>query len=264
MSNSLQIQAGVLIYDSSDLPKTISTFFTNHRALQAKHAAFPQQLCIAPLLQELGPIGMALACLIVWNGPRTPKVAEWINSVAALAPLLPGTPEPYALVNTTTAKAFVDYATSLIPPEVTGTTHAVSITEYTPEVVDVLTKHVAKIKNGLVGGFNIHTLRPESPSVLSDVPDSVVPYRKPQIIFEILGFGADEVSAAPSVAWATELRNLLIRTDAALPASYLALTAPEFVDLDKIYGDARLAELMAIKGEYDPNNVFRYTVPRLV
>lgn len=200
----------------------------------------------------------------MWNGPRTPEGAEWIDRVAALAPLLPGTPDPRASIGTTTAKTFVNYATSLIPPEVIGTTHAVSVTEYTPEVVDVLTEHVAKIKNGLVGGFNIHTLRPESPSVSSDVPDSVVPYRQPQIIFEILGFGTDEASAAPSVAWATELRNLLIKTDAALPASYLPLTAPEFVDLDKIYGEVRLGELQAIKGEYDPKGVFRHTVPRLV
>lgn len=229
-----------------------------------KYTELPRQLCIQPLVCPIGPFGVVTACLLIWNGEATAETFNWIDYVAGLAPLMPGLPEARSLVNLTTAHLFCIYMTEMLPRSVVGTAQAVSVKEYSPQVVEVLAKLTGALPEGFAGGFNIHTLRAESPSCSASVPDSVVPYRIPQAIFEIAGFASEEVFAGGCVEWAAELRKQLIETDAALPASYLALTAPEFIDLDKIYGKERLENLRRIKSEVDPNGVFANTVPRLV
>lgn len=168
---------------------------------------------------------------------------------------MPGLPEARSLVTLTTAQLFCIYMTEMLPRAVVGTAQAVSVKEYSPQVVEVLAKLTSALPEGFTGGFNIHTLRAESPSCSAIVPDSIVPYRTPQAIFEIAGFASEEVFTASCVEWAAELRKQLNETDAALPASYFALTAPEFIELDKIYGEERLEELRRIKSEFDPKGV---------
>lgn len=224
----------------------------------------PIELCLMPFYLIDAKFGPTMAVDFIWTGPVTGNYHSWLKLVAGLAPLMCGELQPWDSIKETSSKGFVDLYTQGLPRTVHGNTQAVSITHYSPQVVSVLAEMAAALPKGSSGGFNTHTIRRESPACLPARSNhSVAPYRRPQVIFEILGFGAEEQSAAECVAWAREFRNRLSNTDAALPASYLALSAPEFVDLAKIYHSGRLAELERLKEAYDPNGVFKHTLPRL-
>lgn len=110
-------------------------------------------------------------------------------------------------------------------------------------------------------GF-ICTLRADGPSCSNDVPDAVVPFRAPQTVLEILGFGQDEESSKATAQWARETRDVIYNSDDAMEGTYLPLTAPEVLYLEKVYGE-KWAELQGLKAEYDPDGVFKYAVPAL-
>lgn len=68
--------------------------------------------------------------------------------------------------------------------------------------------------------------------------------------------------SAEASAWALEARNELRSLNESRKSTYLPFTAPEFLCLEDIYGD-QLAELKRIKREYDPDNFFNNTIPKL-
>lgn len=109
----------------------------------------------------------------------------------------------------------------------------------------------------------MHILRADSPSCSDDVPASVLPYRKPHIMLEILDYGSDDESSKKTARWALEARNRFFASKNSMRGTYLPLTAPEFLDLDKTYGN-NLSELKRIKAEVDPNGVFKHTIPALI
>lgn len=105
-------------------------------------------------------------------------------------------------------------------------------------------------------------LRIDSPSCSKDVPDAVLPFRAPQTVLEILGFGQDEESSKETAQWARETRDVIYNSQDAMEGTYLPLTAPEVLDLEKVYGE-KWAELKGLKAEHDPDGVFKYAVPGL-
>lgn len=215
-----------------------------------------------PMVMPSPAEGMALGCAFVWNGPASEEMEQWVNRVANLAPRMPGGPDPHTTVNNTTALAFSQLVTKLLAPTIRGRCQAVSLTHYSSSVVTSLSKLLANIPAGSTGGINVHMLRSESPACSTDVPDSVCPYREPQILIELLGYGKDEHSISENSAWAVEARDKLSSSDAARKSIYLPFVAPDVLSLEDAYGD-KLIELRRIKNEYDPQNIFRNTIPCL-
>ncbi|TWU72885.1 hypothetical protein ED733_004143 [Metarhizium rileyi] len=259
-----EIQSGMLLHDSTDMRKAISTFFTNFAALLDEHQGeLPSKLTVLPgVLPALG-FGPVSGVIIVWNGPVDDESKEWIGRIASLAPLMPGTPGVDAAIMTTTAYGFTQYLNSMLPATVTGRCHTANVSSFTPEVIDNLAESAATIPAGFTGGLNMHMLRANSPSCSGHVPDSVLPCRKPHIMLELLGFGSDEESSNQAAQWALEARNRFVNCKSSTGSTYLPLTAPEFLDLERTYGD-KLAELKNIKAEVDPDGVFQHTVPALI
>lgn len=223
----------------------------------------PAELSIQPYYVDKGPPAPYLALQFVWTGPLTPECNIWLQDVANLAPLKSQIPDSAFSFRRTTVRDIVAVRTLTLARTVFGRTHAVSITHYSPQVVSVLADMLSVLPRGSAGGIGTWDICKASPSCSLNHPDSVSPYRTPQIVVEMLGFGVDDISGPACVAWGLELRNRLARTDAALPVSYLPLTAPEFADLEKIYGD-NLAELKKLKKEYDANGVFCHALPSLI
>lgn len=151
----------------------------------------------------------------------------------------------------------------MLPGTVTGKCHSASVSSFTPEVIANLAESAAKTPAGCSGGINMHMLRADSPSCSRDVPASVLPYRKPHIMLELLGFGHDGESSKQAAQWALEVCNLFVNSKDATRGTYLPLTAPELLDLEKTYGH-NLDELRKIKTEVDPGGVFKHTVPALI
>lgn len=260
-----EIQAGFLILESSDIRATVTTLFTGLADLETDlETSLPSELCVFPaVVLPLPGLGLVTGITVVWNGPASDASRRWIQRVAALAPLMPGTPDALTAVAPTTYCDFLAYMGTLFLQSAIGEWHTASVTALTPDVIAGLAESAATApKEGFVGGFLLHTMRPDNPSLSEDVPASVLPYREPHLMFEILGFGEDVEAAQATAQWALDVRNRFINSNDATRGTYLALTAPKFLDLDKTYGH-QLAVLKAIKAEVDPNNVFKHTVPNL-
>ncbi|OAA43610.1 FAD-binding, type 2 [Metarhizium rileyi] len=259
-----EIQSGMLLHDSTDMRKAISTFFTNFAALLDEHQGeLPSKLAVLPGVLPVLGFGPVSGAIIVWNGPVDDESKEWIGRIASLAPLMPGIPGVDAAIMTTTAYGFTQYLNSMLPATVTGRCHTANVSSFTPEVIDNLAESAASIPAGFTGGLNMHMLRANRPSCSGHVPDSVLPCRKPHIMLELLGFGSDEESSNQAAQWALEARNRFVNCKSSTGSTYLPLTAPEFLDLERTYGD-KLAELKNIKAEVDPDGVFQHTVPALI
>lgn len=260
----MEIQAGILIYDSADMRKTISNVFTKFAALlHDDHDKLPSELAVLPgvlMMPNLDPVAGAI---IIWNGPADDESEAWIGCIANLAHLMPGTPGADTAITTITAHDFFTHLNTMLPATVTGKCHTATVSSLTPEVIASLAESAATIPAGFTGGINMHILRADSPSCSDDVPASVLPYRKPHIMLEILGYGNDEESFKKAARWALEARNRFFASKNSMRGTSLRLTAPEFLDLDKTYGD-NLAELKRIKAEVNPNGVFKHTVPALI
>ncbi|KAK2592434.1 hypothetical protein QQS21_009850 [Conoideocrella luteorostrata] len=257
-----KIQAGLAMYDSSDIEQGITTFFTNFDALTSNHK-IPSQLSLMPFTAPFPGMGVTVACAFVWNGPASEESAMWVDRVAALAPVAVGPPGPKEAIRETTPFQWITMLTTFIPPEVTGRMQTASITKFSPDLVSALAKSSARMPKGGFTSLNFHLLRSDSPSCSNDVPESVLPYREPHIFVEIMGFAGEGCSAADAAAWSLDTRNAIMQVDGSSNKTYLALTALEFVDLHAIYGE-KLEVLKELKRKYDPNGVFRNTLPRLL
>jgi hypothetical protein len=252
------------MFDSGDIENVATTFFTNYDAMLTTHNPnIPSQLSTMPCILPIPGLGITLICGFVWNGLATEEAALWLGRLASLAPLAPGVPGPQDAVKDMTPLGYLTMLTSFLPTQVAGRMQTASVINFSPAVVASIAKQSLGMPRGGAGGLNMHMLRPGSPSCSKDVPSSVCPYREPQVFIEVLGFAGEGCSEEDATAWSLEARNAFTTLDNSCKRTYLPLTAPEFLNLQDIYGD-KLRELKEIKKEYDPNGVFKLTVPPLV
>lgn len=223
----------------------------------------PSQLGIMPFVFVIPGMGVTLGTSFTWNGSATDETSSWIDRVAGLAPRPAGSPDTRTAINQSTPAAFLSQLTVLVPELVKGWPQSASVKTFSKDVIATIAAHAAKIPKDSVGGYNMHIMRAGSPSFSPNAPESVLPYREPHIVLEVLGFAAGDDAAPASTSWALEARNAIMGLEDAYQKVYLPITAPENADLQVIYGD-KLAELRQIKKEYDPNGVFKYTIPRLI
>ncbi|KAJ6782378.1 hypothetical protein PWT90_06468 [Aphanocladium album] len=259
------IQAGMLVLDSTDIRAAVTTFYTALDRMTAEYGArIPRKLHLQPAtVIEMPGLGRVSCVAVIWNGPADDEFREWTTRVAALAPLMPGTPDPLTAVATTTSHDFLAFLDTIVLKKAMGRCHTVSVTGFTPDVIAALAEAAAASPaDGLLGGIYMHVVRADNPSCSGNVPDSVLPYRRPHIMLELLGFGKDPEAGKVAAQWALDTRNRLAGFDETMKNTYLPLTAPEFLDLENVYGDD-LAVLKKIKAEVDPDNIFRHTVPKL-
>ncbi|KAL2684494.1 hypothetical protein Neosp_005572 [[Neocosmospora] mangrovei] len=258
-----EVQAGMLFFESSDIAGAVTAFFTSYNNLVNTYKDIPSKLYLMPSIWIYPNVGLSLTCGFIWNGSASDESRLWLERVGKLAPLSPNISDVHSTIMNTNALGFATMVKDMIPAQVLGRCQSADISHFSPEVVDELARIAQGIPRDSSGGVNIHTLRADSPSCKPDTPDSVLPYRKPHVMFEFLGLGDDEASARGAAAWALDARNRISALPDAEGRTYLPLTAPEFVDLETTFG-GHLAELRQLKREYDPAGVFKHTLPKLV
>lgn len=258
-----ELQAGLIVHESSDLHKTVTTFYTNlGKLLDETGGRLPRQLHTLPTISPIPGIGIVSGCIVAWKGPADEQFQHWRDRIASLAPLHPALPDAKTIVATTSLYDLQAHLINILPKSVTGRCHTATVTKWTPELIKKVADAAVKMPCKTTGGIHMHMLRIDSPSCLKDAPDAVVPFRTPQTVLEMLGFGQDEESSKETAQWARETRDVIYNSDDAIEGTYLPLTAPEVLDLEKVYGE-KWAELRALKAEHDPDGVFKYAVPAL-
>ena len=253
-----------MMMDPTDLKKTVTTFLTNYDAmLSDKASPIPRECYIMPLVSIVPNLGRVLICGFVWNGCANNESRAWIDRAAALAPIMPGSPEPHVAIQPTTVQGFSAMIQGFLAPETQGRLQSANLHRLSATSVSIIADAAEAIPlDSVAAALNIHTLRADSPSCSGDVPNSVCPYREPHIMIELIGVGVDAESGVKASEWAVKYRDELVRGGDASEKTYAALTDPRVADVRKMYGD-KLDELIELKQRYDPGWVFANAVPKL-
>lgn len=220
----------------------------------------PPNLTVQPSVLGLPDAGHMFFCIFNWYGTRNPDFHSWLVKIASCAAVAV---KPDEAVQTRTAAQCLAESTAGFPAHAHSHMQNACISEWSDEVIAVYAKHAALIPlTG--GGISMHELRKCSPSCgpLSDYPSSVFAYRKPCIMLELIALGATVEDGEKANKWAADMRDEMVTVDAALEWSYPPLTAPEYFDLEKLFGE-NTKVLRQLKKELDPTGVFKYAVPRI-
>lgn len=94
--------------------------------------------------------------------------------------------------------------------------------------------------------------------------DSVWGPRESHTLMEIVSTTTDGAAAEAAFAWGGGLKRAVVEAvpGEVVGGGWLAMTPEEEVDNEKVFGDD-YPFLLGLKRKWDPNNVFRHTVPKL-
>ncbi|TPX15438.1 uncharacterized protein E0L32_004418 [Thyridium curvatum] len=255
----LEAQSGAIMYESSDPQRSWSSFLTKFQELMTKEK-MPHCLSILPSLIAVPNMGPAVFAVFYWRGARDDAFQYWLKKAGSLGQAVVDLDKA---VVTQSALTFTKGFEALLPPKMYGAIHSSCGSELTPEAIEVFGKYGAAMPPAGGSSINFHVLREGTPSCgkPSDFPDSVFGARRPHWMCEFIGgSGAGEEQGAEAAQWAKEIRDALAKTGAVTKFGYAATTSKEFAVVEDVFGE-NAAELRALKKEFDPDNVFRCTVP---
>ncbi|KAE8350534.1 D-lactate dehydrogenase [Aspergillus coremiiformis] len=242
-----RILAGVVFFESEDLPAVIRQFNDGYRALSG---GMPAALSVNQAVVNT-PQGRSFLILLVWGSSDLEAGREWVDAISRLAPVVSTT------VKETTPPDWLAEADRLVPKTTQGRAYTINVKGLTEEVVQVMASHLSRMPSEPQTMWNVHELRACSPSA-QPKSDSVFTSREGHFMFEILPLAERREDLGSVLAWGRAFHEALLMTDPGniLPATYLSLSAPDEVDMSRVFGE-HYEFLRELKGRRDPEGVFR-------
>ena len=246
-----QMLVSLLVFESTDLKATWTSYTENYEKLVSQET-LPPALQLQPFGIELPGLGKVLAVGATWTAADQDNGREWISKIANLGNCLMNNPEPKSV------KAYVEFNETLLTYGSYGRGYTLNIKRYTQKTAEVLAEYTASIPGGGIA-MSLHMLRSPAP----DIP-SVFGSRVEHHMVELVAMTPVQDLEAQGADWACGLMQDLRESDPenVMESSYVALLGEDDSDYRKIYGSS-YEELAALKKKYDPDNVFKYAVPRL-
>jgi hypothetical protein len=241
-----------LVYESSDINATWATFAEAYQGL-ADEKAIPAALYVQPFGIELPGVGKVLLVAATWVGQDQEEGNRWTEKIASLGSCVMKLSKP------TTLLSYCEENEKLVAWGSHGRVHTISFKRYTPETVAVLAKYTSLLPGGGTAISN-HILRSPQPS-----ERSVFGNQTSHHMIELCSTTADPTLEKRADDWARAAQKELLENDPdnVLKSRYIALVDKEDRDLRMVYG-LHYDTLLALKKKYDPDNVFKYAVPRLL
>lgn len=238
------------MFDPKDMTGALRQFNEGYRRLSGE---LPAPLSIQQAVTNT-PHGPAFCGFFVWSSNDVAEGEKWLSKLSSLAPIAMNT------VQWTTPAAWLESVGRTMPERVSGRMWTVSLQEITDEVLDVMTAHCRNITPDPQVLMSLHQCR--GPSA-SPKENSVFSPRVPHYLVEILTVAQAAEKAEDALAWGRDFRDALAKMDArnVLPETYLSMTAPDELDMAKIYG-GNYQFLRGLKDARDPSNVYRTALAR--
>ncbi|KAL2864296.1 FAD-binding oxidoreductase [Aspergillus lucknowensis] len=143
------ILAGIIVFDSSDLPGVVRKFEDGYRALGNAPNGLPAPLYLHQIVPNFPtPV---LGALFMWANEDTATGEEWIEKICALAPVMSQT------VTQATRLAWLDEQSKLFAQNMLGRMWTINLRQITDEVA------------GVIGEFTGNRRFPDDPHVLFDI-----------------------------------------------------------------------------------------------
>ncbi|EED19921.1 6-hydroxy-D-nicotine oxidase, putative [Talaromyces stipitatus ATCC 10500] len=248
--------AGVIMYDSQDIRKTLAEYNAKYRKLSQD--GLPKELTLQQMVFN-SPQGKLFGVSFTWSSEDIEEGSRWRERIGSLGTLLMNT------VSETTIPQWYKGIAALVPATAYGSFRTHNLHEIPPEVAECLGHHLAKMPSDPAAMFTIYQSRMSTSTPISD---SVFPAREPHFMLEIIGCSTTKEKAPESEQWALDLWSNVSITDKNnfLSAAYISLEfieePPHPATLGRLFG-SHVDDILATKKRYDPENVFDLTVPRL-
>ncbi|KAF5591749.1 6-hydroxy-D-nicotine oxidase [Fusarium pseudocircinatum] len=248
-----KILSSMIIYDSSDLSAALTTYTQHYEKLLAS-GELPVYLQLQPMIAQMPGQPVSLMVIATWHGDDKDEGRSWIKNIAGAATCVMENTQEITLAE------MLENNEKLVTWPSYGRVYTLNCKTLTKKAIEILGKHCVNAPGGSLI-FSYHTLlstqEPEQKSVFGT--------RARHHMFEIYAILEDKDIAEERVQWAARVKTELQAEDAdnILEGSYISLGSHEDSDVKKIYGK-HYATLAASKKKYDPGNVFKNSVPRLV
>jgi hypothetical protein len=207
------------------------------------------------------PHGRFFGVKFTWSGTDIDEGQRWSTRIANLAPVFMNT------VAVTTIPDWFAGSRALTPESVYGSCFTRNVKAITPGVAEAIGRSFARMPNDPGAMLSIHQLR--GPSAEKQSHASVFVTREPHYMFELLGFSTTESLTEESRDWAARLYEDILHADSenVLPTAYVSLCnevqAPSPKDLLVTSYGSKAEVVRELKKKFDPENLFRLTVPVL-
>ncbi|KAJ9426106.1 hypothetical protein QL093DRAFT_2586435 [Fusarium oxysporum] len=231
-----KILSSMIVYDSSDLTVSL-TSYTQHYEKLLESGKLPVYLQLQPMIAQMPGQPVSFMVIATWHGDDKNEGRSWIKNIAAAATCVMENTQEITLAE------MLENNEKLVTWPSYGRVYTLNCKTLTEKAIEILGKHCVNATGGSLI-FSYHTLlsaqEPEQKSVFGT--------RARHHMFEIYAVKA-ELQAQDA--------------DNILEGSYISLGSHEDADVKKIYGK-HYETLAALKRKYDPGNVFKHSVPRLV
>lgn len=252
----IQVFGGVIMYDSKDISSVFQNFNAGYQELATK--GLPLELTVQQMFFNALP-GRVYGIGFMWSSDDMESGHIWCQRMAALGPVVMNTVKAIAIPEWLGATA------GLVPSSVYGSSQTHNVRKMSNQVTDIIGRHLQRMPSDPATMFSIHELRGHSAHANNE---SVFGTREPHFMLEIIGCSTDPENREASLQWALHFWKDLhqVDRDNLLPGAYISLDPlgqePGQVGLSRIYG-SNDRELLALKQEFDSENVFDLAVPRL-
>ncbi|GKU08270.1 d-lactate dehydrogenase protein [Fusarium langsethiae] len=248
-----KILSSTIVYNSTDLSVALTSYNQHYERL-LESEQLPVYLQLQPMIAQIPGQPVSLMVIATWHGQDKDEGRSWIKNVAGAANCVMEVTQEITLAE------MLENNEKLVTWPSYGRVYTLNVERMTENAVKIVGKHCVNAPGGSLI-FSYHTLlsaqEPEQKSVFGT--------RSRHHMFEIYAILADKSIAEERVQWAAEVKANLEAEDAdnILEGSYISLGSHEDVDVRKIYGK-HYDTLAALKRKYDPENVFKHSIPRLV
>ncbi|KAF4960857.1 hypothetical protein FGADI_690 [Fusarium gaditjirri] len=248
-----KILSSMIVYDSSDLSAALASYNQHYEKL-LESDQLPVYLQLQPMIAQMPGQPVSLMAIATWHGDDKDEGRSWIKNIAGAATCVMENTQEITLAE------MLENNEKLVTWPSYGRVYTLNCKTLTEKAIEILAKHCLNAPGGSLI-FSYHTLlsahEPEQKSVFGT--------RARHHMFEIYAILADKTFAEERVKWAARVKAELQADDSdnILEGSYISLGSHEDVDVKKIYGK-HYETLAALKRKYDPENMFKHSVPRLV
>lgn len=243
----------MIMYESSNLTKTIFRFYTGYQDLNDA-GKLPSPLGIQSSVVNIPGMGKCFIVGILWSSSDMDQGQRVIDQLKAL-----GTPV-HIDINEKTIPEWQAATDALVPHTTYGRDATVSLHKFTSDVLEVVGKHVAQMPDDPATLFTMHELRAKSYSCSESLSSlSVFPNRTPHVVLELIASSSTREGTKAKWEWASAFRRELLdvakKEGVWLERTYVSLTPAEECNFAVLYGE-KWEVLKELKKKYDPKNVF--------
>lgn len=244
--------AGAILFDTEDIIKSLTDYNSGYQKLL--DSGLPEELSIQQMVFNAPTRSYAIS--IVWSSDDFEKGWYWVEELARLGIVLTNTVSIHSISDWLAANG------AAMPSNVYGSARTHNLRRITPQVAKIIGHYITQMPSDPATVFSVHQLRGVS---AAPKQNSVFGTREPHYMLEILGYTTVPDDRRKVEQWAVDLARALEESGEKniLPTKYISLDgSDEVYSVDRIFG-SNSQEVRALKKEYDPNHVFKLTVPSL-